>query len=137
MRLAGNGCGRLANEADPCTIAMGLRPGRKKGNGLTYAQFWLRYLRAHARPRTRALHYCGSLLALAALAFGILQADWRWLMAAPVIGYGLAWAAHFGIENNRPETFGHPFWSLASDFPNAGAVPDRPARAAPTTRRVS
>ena len=83
---------------------------------MTYAQFWMRYLRAHARPETRALHYCGSLLALAAVALAIIQADWRWLIAAPVIGYGFAWLAHFGVEHNRPETFGHPFWSLASDF---------------------
>ena len=31
---------------------------------MTYAEFWLRYLRAHQRPETRGLHYAGSLLAL-------------------------------------------------------------------------
>ena len=31
---------------------------------MSYDQFWLRYLRAHARPQTRMLHYAGSLLAL-------------------------------------------------------------------------
>ncbi|MGE0417297.1 MAG: Mpo1-like protein [Acetobacteraceae bacterium] len=82
---------------------------------MTYDQFWLRYLRAHARPATRALHYVGTLLAIACLAGGIAW-DWRLLPAAPILGYGFAWTAHFGIEGNRPETFGHPFWSLASDF---------------------
>lgn len=82
---------------------------------MTYEQFWRRYLRAHAKPSTRLLHYCGSLLALACLAVGVARLDWRWLLAAPVVGYGFAWGAHFGIEGNRPETFGHPFWSLASD----------------------
>lgn len=83
---------------------------------MSYDQFWLRYLRAHARPQTRLLHYAGSLLALAMIVLAIVQADWRWLVGAPVIGYGFAWAAHLGIEHNRPETFGHPLWSFASDF---------------------
>ncbi len=83
---------------------------------MTYDQFWLRYLRAHARPSTRLLHYCGSFLALACIAMAALRLDWRWLLAAPVIGYSFAWGAHLWLEGNRPETFGHPLWSLASDF---------------------
>jgi hypothetical protein len=83
---------------------------------MTYAQFWHRYLRAHARPQTRWLHYVGSLLALACLALALLRLDWRWLVAAPVVGYGFAWTAHVGIEGNKPQTFGHPFWSLISDY---------------------
>ncbi|MGE0225349.1 MAG: Mpo1-like protein [Acetobacteraceae bacterium] len=82
---------------------------------MTYDQFWLRYLRAHGRPATRALHYAGSLLALACLVAGATL-SWWWLPAAPLIGYGFAWAAHFGLEGNRPETFGRPAWSLFSDF---------------------
>ncbi len=81
----------------------------------TYDQFWLRYLRAHARPATRAVHYSGTLLALLALVLAA-TADWRFVFAAPLIGYGFAWTAHALLEGNRPETFGHPFWSLFSDF---------------------
>ena len=87
---------------------------------MTYDQFWLVYLRAHAKPETRLLHYCGSLLALVCLALAIWRLDWRWLVAAPLVGYAFAWAAHFGLEGNRPATFGHPFWSLLSDFRMAG-----------------
>ncbi len=79
---------------------------------MTYAEFWLRYLLAHARPETRALHYAGSLLALAALLTAFATRDWLWLLAAPVIGYGFAWTAHGLLEGNRPQTFGHPIWSL-------------------------
>lgn len=82
---------------------------------MTYAEFWLRYLRAHGRAETRAVHYAGTLLALAALTIGVATLDWRWLLAAPIVGFGFAWAAHFGIEGNRPQTFGHPVWSLLSD----------------------
>jgi len=83
---------------------------------MTYDQFWLRYLRAHARPETRAIHYAGSSLAILAILRAVWRRDWRWLLAAPAIGYGCAWGAHYGIEHNRPETFGHPVWSLLSDF---------------------
>jgi hypothetical protein len=83
---------------------------------VTYQEFWLRYLRAHAKPETRAVHYLSTAGALALLAVAIIVGPWWLLIAAPVWGYGCAWIAHFGIEGNRPETFGHPFWSLASDF---------------------
>jgi hypothetical protein len=81
---------------------------------LTYDQFWLRYLRAHSSGTTRLLHYIGSVLVLAALALAVR--DWRWVIAAPIVGYAFAWTAHITIEGNRPETFGHPFWSLISDY---------------------
>ena len=87
---------------------------------MTYDQFWLRYLRAHAKPETRLLHYCGSALALICLVLAVIRLDWRFLVAAPVVGYAFAWVAHFVLEGNRPETFGHPLWSLVSDFRMAG-----------------
>lgn len=83
---------------------------------MTYGAFWLRYLRAHRRPQTRLLHYAGSLLALSCIGIGAARRDWRWLGAAPLVGYGSAWGAHLFVEHNRPATFGHPFWSLASDY---------------------
>ncbi|MDR3520949.1 MAG: DUF962 domain-containing protein [Acidocella sp.] len=83
---------------------------------MTYGEFWLRYLRAHARPATRVLHYCGSAAALAIIALAVYTDDYLWLVFAPVAGYSFAWGAHFYVEHNRPETFGHPFWSLISDF---------------------
>jgi hypothetical protein len=83
---------------------------------MTYDTFWLRYLRAHSRKNTRAMHYIGSLLALGTLVIGLATLNWRSLIAAPLIGYTFAWTAHFAVERNRPETFGHPFWSMFSDF---------------------
>ena len=83
---------------------------------MTYPEFWRRYLAAHRDPRTRGLHYVGTSLAMAAVAGAAATRDWRWLVAAPVAGYAFAWTGHFVFEKNHPETFGHPFWSLMSDF---------------------
>ncbi|MFZ5789481.1 MAG: Mpo1-like protein [Pseudomonadota bacterium] len=83
---------------------------------MTYAEFWPRYLEAHGRPATRGLHYLGTSLALACLAWAAIGADWRPLPAAPILGYGFAWAGHFFVEGNRPETFRHPLYSLLSDL---------------------
>ncbi len=87
-------------------------PGSDK---MSYRAFWSRYLSAHADPRTRALHYLGTLLAMAFLAAGALF-DWRLFLLAPLCGYSFAWFGHFVIERNRPQSFGHPLWSLFSDF---------------------
>jgi hypothetical protein len=80
------------------------------------ALFWPRYLAAHADRRTRALHYLGTLAALALLALGAVERDWHWLVAAPLAGYGPAWLGHALFERNRPETFSHPVLSLLSDI---------------------
>lgn len=81
----------------------------------TYAAFWHHYLRQHAKPATRALHYVGTALALMSLYAFVQGAGWA-LLAAIVYGYLFAWIGHFFVEKNRPATFTYPWWSLISDF---------------------
>jgi hypothetical protein len=83
---------------------------------LTYPEFWQRYLAAHSDRWTRGLHYFGTLLGVALLVIAAFERDWRFLLVAPVVGYASAWFGHLVFERNRPETFGHPLWSLISDF---------------------
>jgi len=83
---------------------------------MTYTEFWPRYLAAHADRRTRGLHYLGTGAALLMLLAFAATRSWWWLIVAPLVGYGCAWTAHVVFEHNKPETFGHPFWSLYSDF---------------------
>jgi hypothetical protein len=87
---------------------------------MSYGEFWTRYLQAHRDPRTRALHYLGTLGATACLALAIAWHEWPWLAAAPILGYGPAWLGHMVFERNRPETFAHPAWSLISDLRMVG-----------------
>lgn len=82
----------------------------------SYEAFWLHYLRQHAAPRTRTIHVGGTLAALVLLAWGLLAGPLWLVLVAVLVGYGAAWTSHLFIEGNRPATFGHPLWSLASDF---------------------
>ncbi|HEU0218604.1 MAG TPA: DUF962 domain-containing protein [Stellaceae bacterium] len=83
---------------------------------MTYAEFWPRYLKAHSDPRTKALHFLGTGAAVVLLVVFAITGSWYVLVAAPVVGYACAWTGHAVFEHNKPETFGHPFWSLYSDF---------------------
>jgi hypothetical protein len=81
----------------------------------SYEAFWPFYVSQHLDPTNRKLHALGTSLVLACL--GLAAADSpRWLLLAPVAGYGFAWIGHFVFEKNRPATFTYPLWSLRGDF---------------------
>ncbi|AMO22891.1 DUF962 domain-containing protein [Ramlibacter solisilvae] len=82
----------------------------------SFSQFYRYYLTQHSNSVCRTLHFIGLTLVLAVLAWTIATGNWWALLAVPVIGYGFAWVGHFGFEKNKPASFGHPFYSLASDW---------------------
>lgn len=82
----------------------------------SFAEFYPYYLKEHSNPVCRRLHYVGSLLVLAILAYALLTQQWLWLLAMPLAGYGFAWVGHFMFEKNRPATFDYPLYSLMGDW---------------------
>jgi hypothetical protein len=91
----------------------GLRPERRPAS---YGEFWPLYLALHREPASRRIHFIGSLAGPALLIWALVAGPLWLLLVAPVAGYLPAWAGHFLVERNRPATFGHPVWSLASDY---------------------
>ncbi len=81
----------------------------------SFEEFWPFYVREHSLPACRALHFIGSTLALAVIAGAILWNPWL-LVAAPIVGYGVAWIGHFAIEKNKPASFKYPLWSFIGDW---------------------
>jgi len=82
----------------------------------TFDDFWPHYVHAHRHPVNRALHYAGTSAAIGSVAAAALTLNPLWLLVAPVVGYGPAWAGHFVFEKNKPATFQHPLWSLRGDL---------------------
>ena len=81
----------------------------------SFEEFWPHYLGEHLNPTNRALHFIGTSLVYLIVVAGVALSA-RWFIAAPLVGYGLAWVGHFFIEKNRPATFTYPLWSLRGDF---------------------
>jgi hypothetical protein len=88
----------------------------REGQLMVDTDFWLRYLRAHADPRTRRIHVAGTTLATALIGAALATRCWRLAGLALACGYGPAWFAHAFVERNRPETFAAPLRSLAADY---------------------
>ena len=82
----------------------------------SFAEFYPYYLGEHSNPTCRRLHFVGTSLVIALLAYSIASASWLLLLALPVVGYGFAWIGHFFFEKNKPATFTHPLYSLIGDF---------------------
>jgi len=81
-----------------------------------FAEFYPYYLSEHSDVNCRRLHFIGSWLVLAVIAWAILRQQYLWLLLVPVVGYGFAWVGHFYFEKNRPATFIYPFYSLLGDW---------------------
>jgi len=81
----------------------------------TFDEFWMYYLRQHAKRGTRALHFIGTAIALLVLIAAILLGRPLVGILGIVLGYAVATSAHFIFERNRPVLV-HPIWSVQADL---------------------
>lgn len=88
----------------------------------SYEEFFDFYLQQHQNSTNRALHATGTALGLGVIAGALIARKPRYALLFFPVGYGLAWAGHFLVERNKPATFGHPLWSLISDFRMLGLM---------------
>lgn len=82
----------------------------------SFGEFYPFYLSEHANRTCRLLHFIGSSLVIGIVVAAIVQRDARWLLLAPIAGYGFAWVGHFVFEKNRPASFKQPLYSLMGDW---------------------
>ena len=80
----------------------------------SFEDFWPYYVRQHLDPTCRALHFLGLTLAIGCVALGVLSSG-RYLLLAPILGYGCSWIGHFVFERNKPASFGNPLLSFFGD----------------------
>lgn len=82
----------------------------------SFTEFYPYYLSEHSRLTCRVLHYIGSSMVLAMLAYILFSQSWIWLLSLPFLGYGPAWIGHFVFEKNKPATFQYPLYSFCGDW---------------------
>ncbi len=88
----------------------------------SYGEFFDFYLGQHREPLNRWLHAIGTTLGVAVAIIAVATHHPWYALLWPVVSYAFAWTGHFVIEKNKPATFGHPWWSLISDFRMLGLM---------------
>ena len=81
-----------------------------------FDDFWDHYLREHAAPQTRQMHFMATTASLSIAASGLLVGRYILLLLAVIVGYGIAWLSHFVVERNKPLTWEYPWFSLLAEF---------------------
>jgi hypothetical protein len=82
----------------------------------SYDEFFAHYVQQHSQWLNRVLHVCGTVLGIVIVVVAFAIGRYWWALLCIPVAYGFAWAGHFVIEQNKPATLGHPWWSFLSDF---------------------
>ena len=90
------------------------RSSSKMIHDTDFEDFWLVYLRAHAHPTTRGLHYCAAGFGAGCVVIGVMAGTlWPLLIGAAGLCATVS-VAHLLCEHNRAylHVGGRPLWSL-------------------------
>ena len=87
-----------------------------------YEEFFTFYLRQHHHPGNRVIHAVGTSVGVFGTIAALASGRPLLVLAAIVVAYAVNWLGHFLVEGNKPATFGHPWWSLVSDFRMLGLM---------------
>ena len=82
----------------------------------SFAEFYPFYLGEHRNRTCRRLHFVGSTLGLAFLAYALATQRWGFILVGLLCGYAFAWVGHFGFEKNKPASFKRPLYSFVGDW---------------------
>jgi hypothetical protein len=80
-----------------------------------FREFWPRYLHAHSRPATRAVHYAATLLGCLSSGAALITREPPFLFGIPV-AYALAIGAHGLFERNQSLVRVNPVWGAIADL---------------------
>jgi hypothetical protein len=88
----------------------------KRGFEISYSEFWRRYLDAHRKPATRAMHYAATLVGAAGTLAAVLLREPLLAPLGILLGVVMAVGSHRFIERNRPLIRVNAFYGAASDL---------------------
>lgn len=74
----------------------------------SFEEFWLRYLRLHARPETRAWHAVATLSCISLVLVGVVAREPLLILLAPVVDFAIAQASHRIFERNKTRPWQAP-----------------------------
>tara|TARA_Y100000590_G_scaffold318403_1_gene360270 strand:+ start:608 stop:919 length:312 start_codon:yes stop_codon:yes gene_type:complete len=82
----------------------------------SFKEFYPFYLSEHSKTSTKIMHLIGSLGVILILIYSFYANNLKFILCAPIFGYGFAWIGHFIFEKNKPATFKFPFYSFMGDW---------------------
>ena len=97
----------------PATVP--LVPSEDLYSAQSFGEFFERYQKLHAHPRTRAMHALATASAIGLLALAVARRNPKLALLAPLVDYAIAQASH-RMEGTRTHPMRKPTWHLRAEW---------------------